>query len=163
MIFRIIYFIVFFWNAQMFSQNNLNFTYEEVALNYFFDEIVNRNHSNVKYFYFNGNLEDDSPIASSFCLHPFDLKEKPILSNLEYKEIPIPKDKNVFKKRGFLHKLFKPKSKSAAIYLYKHFTLNDQMVVLIFVLTKGKSYFYNIAIDKSKKDIITHCKYIYNE
>jgi len=136
--------------------------YEQIALDFFAQEIINKEHRNIKYFLFDGNLEEDSPIAYSYCLHF--LSKKNTFKNPDISSINIPHNTAISKDISLFKKIFTSKNKIANIYVFKHYLMDENVVVVLYLSTKNfTDVYYSILIDQESKKVLDYCKKTYYE
>lgn len=136
-------------------------THEQIALDFFAHEVINKEYKNIKHVLFDGNLEEESPIAYSYCMHF--LSENNVFKNPDIRSINIPHNTSISKDLSLFRKIFTSKNKIAKIYVFKHYLMDENVVVVIYLSTKSFSDYYSILIDKDDKRVLDYCKKTYYE
>lgn len=134
--------------------------YEQIALDYFTENIVKQEYGEIKYFLFDGNLETTSPLSYSFCM--------PLSKNDNFKlpktsKINIPYNELIREKIGFFKKIFTSKKKISNIYIFKHYPKNENIVVVLNLSKKSGDDFFSFLIDSKTKKVLDYCKKTYYE
>ncbi|MEN2413175.1 hypothetical protein [Flavobacterium mesophilum] len=141
--------LLFIYAINLNAQNNAR-PYEEIAVNYFAEEIV-KLETELKFFIFDGNLETTSSLTNSFCIS---LNKVDGFENNGDTKINVPSEL----KKGFLKTLFVSAKRIGKVYVFKQYPKGDDLIVVIYVRSKLKDDFYSILIDKENKNVITYCK-----
>lgn len=151
--------LVCFLSLSINAQINIK-PYEQIALNYFAENIAKQEYPEIKYFLFDGNLETTSPLSYSFCM-PLSKKDNFKLPKIS--KINIPNNKLISRKIGFFKKIFTSKKKISNIYVFRHYPKNEDIVVVLNLSKKTGDDFFSFLIDSKTKKVLDYCKKIYYE
>lgn len=154
-----IFLFAFFLSLSVNAQINIK-PYEQIALDYFVESIMEKEYSEIKYFLFDGNLETTSPISYSFCMP---LSKETNFKMPEISKINIPDNDLISRKIGFFKKMFLSKKKISNIYVFKHYPKNDNVVVVLNLSKKSGDDFFSFLIEPKTKKVIDFCKKTYYE